>query len=398
MKKRNIDGLFVFFSAMAVILFGSCENPYVQEIMRAPVYLQQIEVMAALPDSDPVPCVITPGFVQEKTGYTVIVPDLTTGISLNAAADNGEVRFSADGRPSDGTETYPGVNIFTITTSHEYMDETTYTLNVVRDKASAYIYDLQVLTDVPPNGLECRLGNFNLLMTEYNAEIPADLTAIYVKVKPQEEVTLSYEYVWDDGATASLTVTPLEGFDPDYTVLRLAYPARSGSKDIKNLIITTDGGDEKAPKVYTVHITRQKSVSQIAGLEISIASGPGNVTYPVAPVATPTVPDNPFDPSKLDYAAEVSEDADGEVQVTISTFNPGDAITSVVIYAGDAVVTPVYISPDKKTLRFTRSMPGYVLGIQVQDHLGPELKDPGYYTLEPVQNLLIIRNLGAFAA
>jgi hypothetical protein len=225
--KRLKNRAAVALAVVLAVFFGSCENPYVQEILRGPTVLDNL----ALYTEEGVRYKLDPDFDSNILEYTTSVPYPTTVIVFEGFDHrDAEVKYrlSGDGvtygeENSGGSftfsrEDYPWEGYVKVRVNRKHMDERTYTIHVIRI-SDAMLWDLEVWSKT---GLGSDSGMSNALDPGYEPEKDAYLVRVNsqaktlnLKFRRKEGVTVKWKSRLDGGTWSAETAIPPDPDAPD---------------------------------------------------------------------------------------------------------------------------------------------------------------------------------------
>lgn len=145
---------------------------------------------------------LEPGFSADVTAYTVYVPEETTEVTVEAAAQDAKSSVAVAGN----TELQPGLNEVTVTVKAESGDTRTYTISVVCGEDPAIIKvdekSYRILKDIAdeeiPAGFVRATENIN--ETDFEVLSKEDGSMILVMVSSEDEVRALYMFFKEDGS------------------------------------------------------------------------------------------------------------------------------------------------------------------------------------------------------
>jgi hypothetical protein len=294
----TINGKRRFFGRTAGALvfvlagfLGSCDNPYVQEILRGAAVLDNMVVYT----EDQVRYKLTPDFDSNILEYTTSVPYSTTAIMLEGLDHRDadiKYRISGDG-VTYGEETGAGEFEFTkelypwdayvkVRVNRKHMDERTYTIHVIRI-SDAMLWDLRVLSKT---GVPNDPGMFNALSpgyipetTGYLVKVNAQAVKVSLWLLRKEGVTTKYRYRIDGGPfSGEEIIAPNQDAPGDEYTAEISFPADKESLEFE--ITVSMEVPRPSPHTetgtYTVKVVRpfQVEIDDTAGFTGGVIGGP----------------------------------------------------------------------------------------------------------------------------
>jgi hypothetical protein len=352
----------------------------VRELLRAPVSLESIRVTSDIWQEGQAPYALSPEFNPAVTSYSVTVPFETSELHFQGSPRlRAAVRYAAD----DGSESPDGVfayteietRVFTLTAWEQYMDDTVYTITIIRESPQDALLDLRVWYDSTTNGTgiqqyEGRKGNFIGTLTEYEAEINAEANAVIVLALADDASSLTWAYGAGNDTPAPVAGTWLGTQllnSQTYAQIRIPFPK---STDRTGTLTITTVRPGMLARTYILRLVRVKTRLQLETLEVQVR-GPAGADWTATgnPLAVP------FDPAQQNYDGEINKDTTGIwFKATLPTAAPAG---STVTYEIDP---DAIFSDEAGGKMFDFALNKYTVKI-ITTSGDPELLDNWYYTV-----------------
>jgi hypothetical protein len=257
--KKLIPCIFV----LTLLLAGGCKNPYVQELLRDEVYLENIFI--ASEDGNgfraEVNFGLSPGFTPKNLVYYAFVPkDSERIIVTGVPGKDQRISYSMNGGPPQDTGDFPFRSMdpeteknstVTLTVTRDYMNPVTYTVMVYR-KQPSWLKDLSLAIDT--GGALSQLGlnpGFNPSITDYSVGVNLNTEEFLVKAEKRgyddEDIRIDY----GEGEAAA------NGY------YRYSFPVEEAEKTV--IITVTFPVEDPNPVVYLVRVYRPSPVTVAGG-------------------------------------------------------------------------------------------------------------------------------------
>jgi hypothetical protein len=279
MNKTAVKLVFVFAGAFIL----SCENPYVQEILRDGALLDNISLAAqnGAGEEAEINFGLNPGFTPNVFTYYGFVPRDTQYVTVTGIPRNGEtVSYRMNDGPEQNNGTFPFLSAdpetaknssVTLTVNREYMDASVYTVTLYR-KQPTWLTTVYVRTDVGGTANFDLDPGFNPSILDYAAGVNQNAASFSLKAEIRAfdnlNITATYSGDW------VLTYDGYYSYDfpndpdsPEYLkektiVIRVSYPQ-----------------EDPLPLEYRITVRRPEPVAATAGQEAYFAIGGGSDHY-----------------------------------------------------------------------------------------------------------------------
>ncbi|MDR1240252.1 MAG: hypothetical protein LBK27_09055, partial [Treponema sp.] len=296
---------FLFLTILGAFFFFACENPYVRELLRAPVHLESVRVTTDLWQNGQPPSALSPEFSPNVTKYEITVPYDTKEVYFRGSPRfRASVRYAAaDGSPAlrEGVFSYDGIyepRVFTVTAWEQYMDDTVYTFTVKRELPQDELRDMMVRYSEDPGGSPENAGQglkgfFSGSLSDYEADIDAEANAVIALVRINDHSTLTGSYA--DGNAAPVPVVFSERIigSTSYQETLISFPKGTVYSGTLTLTTVQPGMNSRT---YTLKLLRVRSRVKLGSLVIT-PQGNGSA-WSNAPAG--------FDGGTLNYTGEIN--------------------------------------------------------------------------------------------
>jgi hypothetical protein len=251
-----------FVLVLAGFAAFSCDNLYVQEILRDGVYLKNIALAAENGNGiqAEVNFGLNPAFTPEVTSYFAFVPKDSERITITGVTNHEQtVTYSMNGGPpqNNGTFSFSSVDpvteknsTVTLTVERKHMDTIVYTVMVYR-KQPVWLTAINVKTDAGGESLSGLTPGFNASITDYSVGVSRNTRKFKVRAvkRDYDNEHIGVEYS-GDGVIDGLPDG--EGY--------YSYEFPEGVQEKTVAITASYPQEDLSPVVYRLTIRRSRQV------------------------------------------------------------------------------------------------------------------------------------------
>jgi hypothetical protein len=277
-------------------LICSCENPYVQEILRDGAYLKNITIAAKNNQGETadINYGLNPGFTPENLNYYAFVPNDSVAITIAGITNHDQtVSYRINDGPPQEQGTFPFASAegtplrntrVTLTVIRDYMDTMEYTVMVYR-KQPVWITGIRVKTDAGGAALFSLNPGFNASITDYSVGVSSATTTFRLRALKRDfdnvNITVSYS---GDGVSDGVA----DAEETDY----YTYTFPPGMQEKTVTITASFPEEDPVPVVYSITIQRARQVAVASGQEdyFSISGSSDHYFYQGEPVSFQVTP------------------------------------------------------------------------------------------------------------